>query len=65
MNPYELVKKIKNKKTLDNEWFEFDKEIKEFVKTNSPEEERQLFVPLGYAEMVGMMCDGLKRRKNN
>ncbi len=64
MNAKEIIERIKNKKDLDNEWFDIRDEILDFLSKNPSEEEKNLFVPLGYLEMVNMMCDGIKEIKN-
>lgn len=46
----------------DNEWFEIRDWIYDFLKGDPPPEEKKMFVPLGCAEIVGIMCDGLGRR---
>jgi hypothetical protein len=57
-----MVKRIKEKKTLDDEWFTIRDEILQFLKEDHPEEEKRMFRPLGYLEVVTMICDGLERR---
>lgn len=59
---YEMIERIKNKKELDDEWLEMRDEIVQFLKEDHPEEEKKLFRPFGYLEVVTMICDGLKRR---
>lgn len=63
MDPYKMAEKIRNKTELDNEWFEIRDEILQFLKEDHPEEEKKLFVPLGYLEVVTMMCDGIEHMK--
>jgi hypothetical protein len=62
MDAVEMVKRIKEKKTLDDEWFTIRDEIIQFLKEDHPEEEKRMFRPLGYLEVVTMICDGLERR---
>jgi hexokinase len=62
MDAVEMVKRIKEKKTLDDEWFTIRDEILQFLKEDHPEEEKRMFRPLGYLEVVTMICDGLERR---
>jgi hypothetical protein len=57
-----MVKRINEKKTLDDEWFTIRDEIIQFLKEDHPEEEKRMFRPLGYLEVVTMICDGLERR---
>lgn len=63
MDPYEMVKRIRAKKELDDEWFEIRDEILRFLKEEHPKEEKELFEPLGYMEVVTMMCDGVKHMR--
>jgi hexokinase len=62
MDAVEMVKRIKEKKTLDDEWFTIRDEILQFLKEDHPEEEKRMFRLLGYLEVVTMICDGLERR---
>jgi hypothetical protein len=62
MDAEEMVKRIKEKKTIDDEWFTIRDEILQFLKEDHPEEEKRMFRPLGYLEVVTMICDGLERR---
>jgi hexokinase len=62
MDAEEMVKRIQEKKTLDDEWFTIRDEILQFLKEDHPEEEKRKFRPLGYLEVVTMICDGLERR---
>lgn len=58
----EMVDYIRQKKVeSDDEWFEIKSWIHEFLKSNPPKEEKRLFVPLGLAERVCIICDGIKR----
>lgn len=57
MAGYIKANKVKN----DDEWLEIEKWIDEFLKSNPPEDEKRLFVPLGWAESVCIICDGIKR----
>lgn len=62
MDAHEIIKRIKNGRNLtDAEWLEIRDEIEEFLKSDPPEEERKLFVPFGYMEVVTMMCDGIEK----
>lgn len=63
MNAYAMVEKIKHKKEVDEEWFFMRDEILQFLKEDHPEEEKRLFRPLGYLEVVTMMCDGIERKR--
>ena len=58
MNAYEMVDRIRHGKNLTNaEWREIKAEIIDFLKSDAPKEEKELFAPFGYLEMVCMMCD--------
>ena len=58
----EIVDAIKHKKIAnDDEWLEVGQWINEFLKSDPPEDEKRMFVPLGWAECVGMRCDGITR----
>ena len=50
-----------NKAKSDDEWLEIEGWIDEFLKSKPSEDEKKLFVPLGWAESVCMICDGIKR----
>ena len=45
-----------------DEWFEIRDWIHDYLKGETLPEERKMFVPLGCAEIVGIMCDGLERQ---
>lgn len=61
----EMANYINNKKGQDDEWFEIAAWIDNFLKNNPSAEEKKLFVPLGCAEVVTIICDGLWRMKNS
>ena len=63
MDALKMVERIKQKKELDEEWFEIRKEITQFLKEDHPESEKKLFRPLGYMEIVTMMCNELENNK--
>lgn len=63
MDAYKTVERIKSGKNLtDAEWIKIKEDIIEFLKNDPPEEERKLFVPFGWLEVVTMMCDGIKEK---
>ena len=63
MDAYKTVERIKNGKNLtDAEWIKIKEDIIEFLNNDPPEEERKLFVPFGWLEVVTMMCDGIKEK---
>ena len=56
---------IHGKDINDDEWLEISKWINEFLKSNPPLEEKKMFVPLGCAEIVSIMCVGIIRWRNS
>ena len=65
MDAKQIVNRIKNKKELDEEWIEIKNDIVKFLNENHPEEEKKMFRPLGYMEVVTMMCNALERPAQN
>lgn len=63
LDAQKIVERIRKKEELDDEWFEIYDEIVQFLKEDHPEEEKKVFRPLGYLEMVSMMCDAVERKK--
>lgn len=63
MDAIKMVERIKKKKEPDNEWLDIRDEIVQFLKEEHPEEEKKLFVPFGYMEIVTMMCNALENKK--
>lgn len=64
MEAYKVANRIMNDKNIsDDEWLQFQIEIREFLKTDPPEEEKTLFYPLGCLEIVDIMCDGIERKR--
>ena len=63
MTADEIIRRIKNKNNTDNDWLEIHKEIIKFLNENPKSPDRKYFVPLGYLEMVSIICNGIK--KNN
>lgn len=58
MQSYEdLIKRVKNKSNTQEEWKQLKSDILEFLEEDHPDEEKGKFVPLGYLEMVSMICD--------
>lgn len=49
-----------NKQNTDNEWLQLQKDMIQFLKEDHPESEKRKLRPLGYLEMVTMICDGIK-----
>lgn len=47
------------KEITDDEWIALDEEVGEWLKTNPPEEEKRLFVPIGAYEVIVIMADGV------
>ncbi|MEE0417908.1 MAG: hypothetical protein UDJ85_05230 [Clostridia bacterium] len=47
MEAYKVANRIMNDKNIsDDEWLQLQMEIREFLKTDPPEEEKSLFYPL-------------------
>lgn len=63
LDAQKIVERIRKKEELDDEWFEIYDEIVQFLKEDHPEEEKKVFRPLGYLEMVSMMCDGIEQKE--
>lgn len=62
IDAYKVANRIMNDKNIsDDEWLQLQKEIRDFLKTDSPEEEKSLFYPLGCLEIVDIICDGIER----
>lgn len=56
----------KNRKSIsDDECLEIGKWIGKFLQSNPPLEEKKLFGPLSYAEMISIRCDGIIRWRNS
>lgn len=64
MDANKIIERIKNKKTVDDEWLEIREDILKFLQEEHPEEEKRLFRPFGYLEIVTMMCDGIERNNS-
>lgn len=56
-NCEELIERIKKKNNTMNDWLEIKRDINQFLDEDHPTEEKELFYPLGYLEMVNMICD--------
>lgn len=63
MNAEDIVRRIKNKDNTDEEWLKIHADILTFLEGDPSEEDKKIFVPLGYLEMVSMICDGIKRKE--
>lgn len=62
MTAQEIINRIKRgEENTNEEWMQIHKDILQFLKENPESEERKRFVPLGYLEMVSMICDGIER----
>jgi len=65
MNVKEIVEKICNGYLSDDEWLIIQDEIKQFLREDHPEEEKKLFRPFGYLEMVTMICLGIEHMRKS
>lgn len=63
MNADDIIKRIQNKENTDEEWLNIHEDILAFIENNPSEEDKKKFIPLGYLEMVSMICDGIKRKE--
>lgn len=64
MDAYKTANRIMHDKNISaDEWLQLQKDIREFLKTNPPDEERALFYPLGCLEIVDIICDGIERER--
>lgn len=63
MDARKIIEKIKNKKELDEEWFSIRDEIVQFLSEDHTEKEKKMFRPLGYMEVVSMMCNAVENKK--
>lgn len=61
MTADEIIKRIKNKNNTDSDWLDIHKEILKFLYDNPNSPDRKYFVPLGYLEMVSIICDGINK----
>ena len=63
MNAEDIGRRIKNKDNTDEEWLKIHADILTFLEGDPSEEDKKIFVPFGYLEMVSMICDGIKRKE--
>ena len=63
MNAEDIVRRIENKDNTDEEWLKIHADILAFLEGDPSEEDKKIFVPFGYLEMVSMICDGIKRKE--
>ena len=57
----DIISRRKKIKITDDEWLEIEKWVDEFLRSNPPPEEKKMFVPLGWAEALFIICDGIRR----
>lgn len=58
MDVKETISVIKHNKNLTNEeLMKIKSDILEFLESDAPQEEKELFYPFGYLEMVDMLLD--------
>lgn len=63
MNAEDIVRRIKNKNNTDEEWLKIHADILTLLKNDPSKEDKKIFVPLVYLEMVSMICDGIRRKR--
>lgn len=63
MTADDLIKRVKIKNKTDEEWLKLHEDICSFLNESPTLEEKQHFVPLGYLEVVSMVCDGILRKR--
>lgn len=51
-------------KLSDDDWLQIQGWITEYERNGVPEDEKKYFGPLGIGESVGIICDGIIRRRN-
>lgn len=53
----ELIARVNKKDNTKDDWVKLRRDINLFLDEDHPIEEKELFYPLGYLEMVNMICD--------
>lgn len=57
----ELCNRAKERNKTFEQWLQLEEDIVEYLKTDCPPEERHMFVPLGWLEMVATICSGIRK----
>ena len=63
MDAEELLRRGNNKDNTDSDWMKLEEDIKTYLSETSPEEQDRRIAPLGLAESVLMICDGIRRKQ--
>lgn len=58
MTATEIIERINNRTNSEADWHEIADQIAIFMKEDHPESEKRKFWPLGYGEVVAIICDG-------
>lgn len=61
----DIISGRKKMTITDDEWLEINAWLEEFLKNDPPLEEKEMFVPFGWAEALCMICDGIIRWRNS
>ena len=56
-NCKELINRINREDNTDDEWKQIKNDIIKFLDEDHPKEEKDMFYPFGYLEMVNMLCN--------
>lgn len=60
----ELVQKIRKSRMPDEYYLELEKEVKDFLRSDAPENEKRL-LRFGDAEGLSMLCEGIRLKQQN
>lgn len=63
MDVEELLKRGDSKSNTDSDWLKLEEDIKIYLSETSREKQDSRIAPLGLAESVLMICDGIRRKK--
>ena len=66
MDPNEILELFNGdagKNLTDDDWLKLDDELTEWLQSNPPEELKGKFVPFGPGEIIGMMADGVRKKR--
>ncbi len=59
----ELIYRAKKKDNTNDEWLELEKDMMEFMREKHPKKEKAVLAPLGFLEMVTMICQAIRIEK--